>query len=131
LSQGFLQMAVKKKSQIPSSVGCPLVLGLLALCTYLLWTLVSTIVSDWRSAQPSLRPSTEELPSKEQAMATLINFNGELCARVDLIAPTNNPDEFTVFCQEYGNARKSHTKKNVVVYKVNMNSGTATLLGRG
>jgi hypothetical protein len=126
-----VQLAVKKQSQIPPGIGCPLILGLVALCAYLLWTLISTIVSDWRSAQPISTPHIEKLPPKEKAMAALINLNGELCSKVELIAPTTDPDEFTVFCQEYGNPRKSGTKKNMAVYKVNMNSAIATLLGRG
>jgi hypothetical protein len=122
-------IAVKNQNQLPTSVGCPLVLVLLALCGYLLWILISTIAADWRSVPPPVQLQSEEVP-KEKAMAALINFNGELCANVQLIAPTTDPDEFTVYCQEYGDPRKSSTKKNVAVYMVNMNSGTARLLGR-
>jgi len=118
-----------RKQDLPVSVGCPLVLAMLAICGYLLWTLISTIAADWRSAPPPVRSQTEEVP-KEKAIAALINLNGELCAKVELIAPTTDPDEFSVYCQEYSDPRKSGTKKNIAVYMVNMSSGTARLLAR-
>lgn len=70
------------------------------------------------------------LPSKEQAIATLINLNGELCAEVTFIGPDVGAGERQVNCKEYGDPRKAGTKHNVAIYWVNLDSGSVRLIGR-
>jgi flagellar basal body-associated protein FliL len=114
---------------MPAAVGCPLVLLLLAVCGYLAWLLISSTASGWRSPEPASQQTAQ--PSKEEALATLINFNGKLCAKVILISPKLSSGEYQVNCEEYREAEKSGTKNNMVVYMVNLDRGTVRLVGRG
>ena len=66
----------------------------------------------------------------EEGIATLINLNGHLCARVDYISPQTSTGEYQVVCEEYRNPQKARTARNLIVYMVNMESGAARLMGR-
>ncbi len=68
---------------------------------------------------------------REERIATLINLNGELCARVVFVSPQLSSGEYQVNCDEYREPQKAQTKNNLVVYMVNLDTGTVRRMGRG
>lgn len=94
---------------------------------WLLWYLISSIASDWKSA-PS-QPPEPEVSINERA-ATLINLSGHLCAKAVFISAKLGSGDQKVNCEEYRDARKSGTKNNMVIYMVNSEMATVKLVGR-
>ena len=68
---------------------------------------------------------------REEAMATLINLRGYLCAKVIFVGPEVGTGERQVNCNEYRDPKKAKTKNNMVVYMVDLQSGAVRLMGRG
>ena len=67
---------------------------------------------------------------REEAMATLINLRGQLCAKVIFVSPELASGERQVNCEEYRDSKKAKTKHNLVVYMVNLESGSVRFGGR-
>ena len=67
----------------------------------------------------------------EEGVATLINLNGRLCARVVYMSPELSTGERQVNCEEYRDPQKARTRNNIIVYMVDLRSGTVRLMGRG
>ncbi len=118
-----------RPSEMSPAIGCPLVLILLGVLGYLIWTFISMVVADFQSA-PSAQISSKEEMSKEEMMATIINLSGNLCSKVIYVSPELSNGERQVNCEEYRDPSKSATKQNMVVYIVDMERNSVRMMGR-
>lgn len=122
-------MTETSKKEMSLAVGCPLIIILLGVVAYLLWTFVDMVIFDFRSKQVPPVDQKEEM-SKEEMMGMFINLSGNLCAKVVYVSPELSSGERQVNCEEYRDPSKSGTKQNMVVYMVNIDAQTVRLMGR-
>lgn len=70
----------------------------------------------------------------KERIATVINLNGHLCAEAVWVGPVISSGEYAgeyqVTCEEHRDPAKAGTEHNLVVYMVNPDTNSATLMGR-